>query len=280
MAKKMSDSFLYVNLACGGSYVDSPEWVNLDYFKAGPGVKKVNLLDSLPFEDKTVDAIYCSHFIEHIPRDRLNNFLKECYRILKSGTGMARFVLPDFEEMCTEYIRQRKSGNHAKADFVVLEIIDQCVRMEQGGELGALYKSLDGSNDNDFIGYIYERCGKNALLCCNDQNGEDWRTRLSRHYERILSYIEKKYCRLVSMLFPSAFKAQNVSFAAVGEKHAWLYDEYSLAVLLKKAGFSNIVKMAYDKTFSRNNPFYLLDVDVNGLPREGKESMYIEAFKK
>ena len=55
----------YLNIACGSSFIDETNWVNLDY-KSSKGVKRANLLNKLPFPDLTFDAIYCSHFIEHI----------------------------------------------------------------------------------------------------------------------------------------------------------------------------------------------------------------------
>ena len=153
MKKSISNNFIFVNLACGGSYIETPEWVNLDYSTSSPAVQRANILDPLPFGDGAVDMIYCSHFVEHIPRTRILGFLAECHRILKPGIGIARFVLPDFEEICREYLRQRESGNHIKADFVVIEMLDQCVRVDPGGELGALYKSLQEQPDENIAEY-------------------------------------------------------------------------------------------------------------------------------
>ncbi len=38
-------------------------------------------------------------------------------------------------------------------------------------------------------------------------------------------------------LLPKAFRNQNVTLAAVGERHHWLYDPYQLQQLLAAAGF-------------------------------------------
>ncbi|MBP1762839.1 MAG: methyltransferase protein [Firmicutes bacterium] len=279
MKEPVSDKMLLVNLACGGSYIDAPEWINLDYSTANTAVRKANILGTLPFENGTVDVVYCSHFIEHIPRERVNYFLTECYRILKPGKGVARFVLPDFGEICREYLYQRESGNHAKADFAVMEIIDQCVRLKSGGELGALYKSLKEKRDNNIAEYIFERCGENISNDYHDkETGGRW-LKLFKHPSFILSYLEKKYCRFISLLLPSAFREQNISFAEIGEKHMWLYDEHMLTSMLAKCGFTNIVRMPFDKTLIPNFPLYPLDISEDGRPRKGKESMYLEAFK-
>ena len=280
MKKSISNNFLFVNLACGSSYIEAPEWVNLDYSTSSPAVQRANIFGTaLPFEDGTVDVVYCSHFVEHIPRVRIPGFLTECYRILKPGGGVARFVLPDFQEICREYLQQRESGNHAKADFVVMEMLDQCVRVKSGGELGALYKSLKEQPDANIAEYIFERCGANISNGYGNTAPENSWLRLFKHPVNILFYLEKKYCRFISLLFPSAFREQNVSFAQVGEKHAWLYDERQLSSLLKKAGFAKVVRMSFDTTSITNFPLQPLDVSEDGNPRKGKESMYLEAFK-
>ena len=47
-------------------------------------------------------------------------------------------MVPDLEEMCREYLARRQMGAHEQADFVVLEMIDQCVRQVGGGEMGGV----------------------------------------------------------------------------------------------------------------------------------------------
>jgi predicted SAM-dependent methyltransferase len=280
MKKSKSNKYLFVNLACGSSYIDAPEWVNLDYSTSNPAVHRANILGTLPFEDGMVDVVYCSHFIEHIPRTRIPGFLTECHRILKPAGGIARFVLPDFEEICREYLRQRESGNHAKADFVVMEMLDQCVRMESGGELGALYKSLKEHPDANIAEYIYERCGENISHSYrHTARPENRWVGLFKNPEKVLPHLERKYSRFISSLLTSSFREQNVSFAQVGEKHTWIYDEHLLSSLLKKSGFSSVVRMSFDTTSIPKFPLKSLDVSADGSPRKGKESMYLEAFK-
>lgn len=56
-----------------------------------------------PFKDNSVDEIFCSHFLEHIPHidsyhDGLFLFMDECWRILKPGAG-ARFIVPYYSSV-------------------------------------------------------------------------------------------------------------------------------------------------------------------------------------
>lgn len=56
--------------------------------------------------------------------------------------GCIRLVLPDAEEMFSAYLRYRSSGMHEEADFLIIEIIDQCVRQRSGGELADFYAKI------------------------------------------------------------------------------------------------------------------------------------------
>lgn len=153
---------LKVNLACGGVFADLPDWLNLDFAPASPAVRKANLLGRLPVADGAAALVYSSHFLEHVPRDRVPGFLRECLHVLQP-CGVLRLVLPDLENMAREYLAMRQAGEHEKADFVVLEMIDQCVRRESGGELGKLCCRLSGWQGEDvetMIDYIRARTGE------------------------------------------------------------------------------------------------------------------------
>lgn len=43
------------------------------------------LVPPLPFDADSVEAIYASHFIEHLDQDTANEFIRECYRVLVPG---------------------------------------------------------------------------------------------------------------------------------------------------------------------------------------------------
>ena len=61
------------------------------------------MTEKLPFDDSSVDVIYHSHFLEHIPLNLGKKFLKENFRILRKG-GRLRIVVPDLEEICHAYL--------------------------------------------------------------------------------------------------------------------------------------------------------------------------------
>ena len=56
-----------------------------------------------PFKDNSIDEIFCSHFIEHIPHgdgfnDPFFNFMNEAWRVLKEE-GTATFITPYYTSM-------------------------------------------------------------------------------------------------------------------------------------------------------------------------------------
>jgi predicted SAM-dependent methyltransferase len=153
-----------INLACGGVFVSGNGWLNFDYSASHPVVQRADLLNSLPLPCNDASLVYSSHFLEHIPVNMVHGFLAECLRILAPG-GVLRLVLPDLENLCRAYMAHRESGEHEKADFLVLETIDQCVRRESGGELGAFYQQLRSTSEQQqgMISFVHERTGE-ALL--------------------------------------------------------------------------------------------------------------------
>jgi hypothetical protein len=211
---------------------------------------------------------------------RVREFLSECIRVLKPG-GQIRLVLPDLEEICREYLRLREAGENVKAEFVALELIDQCVRSVSGGELGEYYKLVRKDHGGDISTFIKLRTGE-ELLHVPDVIPMLNRSRLLRVIRqpgRLIGVMERIYCRVVTWFLPSAFREQNVSFTQVGERHAWVYDFYELSKLLEHAGFISIRKLSFNESDIDGFPLSILDMNVDGQPRKGLESMYVEARK-
>lgn len=280
-------SATYINLGCGAIFIDSPDWINLDFTPASPRVRRANLLARLPLPSDEARLVYASHLLEHIPKPKVDAFLRECHRVLQPG-GVLRLVLPDLQEMATSYLHYREAGDHERADFLVLEIIDQCVRRESGGELGRLYRRLRDEPHPDqaeLIAFVRERTGEPLVASMNGQaNNPGGRNssalaRLGGLPGRLHNRLQRLWIRAWLAALPAAFRAQNVSLADVGERHHWLWDFHQLQQALEAAGFMAVERRAPDSSAIANFPFQPLDLDAEGRSRKGAESMFVEATK-
>jgi len=92
-------------LEIGGGY--SPVYhLNLDIEKV---IGKVDIVSDvrtgLPFIDGCYDYVYSAHLIEHLFYREGEIFLREVWRILKTG-GKAQIICPDLEELVQQYKRE------------------------------------------------------------------------------------------------------------------------------------------------------------------------------
>lgn len=78
-------------LQIGGGPHSIPEWINGDIIH---GDIYLNAAKKFPFPDKSLNGIFAEQFIEHIPYNCGEKFLRECYRVLKSD-GVLRLATPD-----------------------------------------------------------------------------------------------------------------------------------------------------------------------------------------
>lgn len=99
-AERGSRSGVNLNVGAGNQEIAGFTSLDLDsewYRARGRKFLPYNMLtDDLPSEDDTVDNIYCSHVIEHLPDDVVLRFLREARRVLRNG-GTLRIACPDAE---------------------------------------------------------------------------------------------------------------------------------------------------------------------------------------
>jgi len=94
-----------LHLGCGNINVsgfiniDKLPYKNIHYLS---GVEKLSFM-----KDNSADLIYMSHCLEHIPWNKVENALKEYYRILKKG-GIIRLSVPNFETIIEMYTNRRE----------------------------------------------------------------------------------------------------------------------------------------------------------------------------
>lgn len=86
-----------------GSKVRSEGWKTLD-IDPGPEVDYVGDCRSLPqFSDGSIETIYASHVLKHVPYRQTMFVLKEWFRVLKPR-GMAMIAVPDLEALSRLYL--------------------------------------------------------------------------------------------------------------------------------------------------------------------------------
>lgn len=84
---------------------------------------RLNVMEKpLPIKDNSVDAIYCSHTLEHIFPDRISFVLQEWHRVLKFDR-FVRVVVPDMKKGIKAYLKGdvdflQKKGSPEKEEFL------------------------------------------------------------------------------------------------------------------------------------------------------------------
>lgn len=73
-------------------------------------VRYFDLRKRWEFRDGEFDAVYSSHFFEHLSLKDGEHVLRETFRVLKPG-GVVRFLLPTVEAEVEEYLRRKRAGD-------------------------------------------------------------------------------------------------------------------------------------------------------------------------
>ena len=278
MASKTTPT--YLNIGCGGTYITDPAWENIDYTSVDGGhVKRMNVLHDLDPSQAQYEAVYCSHFIEHIPLSEVSGFLKRCHS-LTAANGLLRIVVPDGEFLLREYLKHKDSGNDALAEFAYVNFLDQCVRQIRGGRLGEFYGEIASGGRPELVDYATYLNGvlelQGSVVDSNDGTMEKVR-RLLKSPARVIVGLERLYIRVVLSLLPRGYREQNVSFADVGELHHWMYDFDQLSRLLTGAGYSTVSRLTFDTSRRMDGLFLPLDAH-DGAPRKGHHQLFVEAY--
>ena len=276
----------YLNLGCGSKF--HKDWYNIDMSSNSSDVIAVNLLKGIPFPDKFFDVVYHSQVLEHIPKEKAHDFIKECFRVLKPN-GIIRIAVPDLENIVDEYkkflnenLQNPNELSSANYDWILIEMYDQTVRNYSGGQMTEFLKQTNLINEK----YIIERIGYDFRSISNSFLRGDTLNTISGNFKRVF---------LSPTIFKKAFKfifrkiKQNIlsiilsekskigSFRMGGQVHMWMYDRYSLSRLLKECGFEEIsIKSPIDSAIPKWE-VYELDVK-DGLICD-PTSLFIEARK-
>ena len=269
-----------LNIACGKRI--HKDWVNIDFHKSGESVIPVNVLKGLPFEDNSFDVIYSSHFFEHITKEQADFVLAEIYRVLNKD-GIVRIVVPDLENLCREYLEIlsniEKEESKKKYNWITVELLDQLVRRESGGEMGKMFKDKEIIDDKEMVRYIKERVGTDVSTYSSKELSFKDKLKLL-NIAKLKEFLLYKYASFVSFFLPRPFRENLLLKTNIGERHIWMYDKYYLQEKLEKAGFEDIKFLKHNESQIVNFESYLLDTNKDGTPYKGVSSLYCEGRKK
>lgn len=247
----------FLNLGCGAAFSTAPEWLNLDSHPL-PGrerhVVSYELALGIPFADGRFEAVYHSHFFEHLPRRMAEPFLRECLRVLRPG-GILRIVVPDLERSlrgylaCLEEARSGAPGAQERLLWMQAELLDQLVRQRPEDNLQAMLWMHSSPELADFI-----------------------RSRAGSEFENLPRSGPAPSGTLIPEQ-PLGLPVPGSLFPASGECHQWMYDSVSLMALLQAAGFVDARQVAHNES---SIPGFCLDSVRAGTARK-PDSLYIEA---
>jgi len=275
----------YLNLGCGSRY--HPDWTNVDFIAADPGVISCNLRKGIPFADATFDAVYHSHLLEHFTRDEAKDFICECRRVLKCD-GVIRVVVPDLESIARTYlvtldsVRSGILESEADYSWMVIELLDQVVRNKSGGLMFSYLQKENISN----VDFVLKRCGIEAKNIINNK----------QNYNQLTGSVEPTFLEkikvliraikhpgiirnnLIKLLLGKEYYLYEIArFRNSGEVHQWMYDDYSLKRLLEEKGFNSIVRTTAIESYIKGWSNYNLDTESDGTVYK-PDSLYMEAI--
>jgi predicted SAM-dependent methyltransferase len=252
------------NIGCGGTF--HPAWDNFDLVPSAVGVMALDLVGDINLPDNSYEAVYCSHVLEHLPRNIAPRVCCEFHRILKIG-GVLRLVVPDLEVIASNYVLALQGASEgdpqaeARHEWMTLEMLDQMTRSASGGFMGRMWWSRPLASRD----FIIERLGQEATKQLED-------------VDRAITAGQEPLRPEEVYLAKGVGDMEEMKFRSTGEIHRWMYDRISLKRLLLETGFRDIRVCRPAESRIPGFAGYHLDTDAEGKVRK-PDSLFMEAVK-
>jgi len=271
-----------LNIGCGNHF--HPAWINIDLVAQSPDVIESDLTRGLPLEDESMDAVYHSHVLEHLSPNDAEVFLRECQRVLKPG-GVLRVVVPDLEDIARHYLSSLESASQnddpivqANHRWMMLELVDQMVRIRTGGEMGAVLQDQETENK----AFVQSRVGMEWVLedVPKSQPQSKRRRTLRMRLKKLFRKCQKAATRAAVFILSGRRGVAALDeglFRQSGEVHRWMYDRVSLARLLESIGFDE--PLCCSAIESRIQSFAEYQLDCVSTQVRKPDSLFVEALK-
>ena len=245
----------FVNIGAGDFY--HPYWTNLDFVSDWYGPRQKNVVNfdltkngPLPFDDDSLEIIYSSHTVEHVPFESSMNLFKEAFRCLKKG-GVLRIT----------------TGPDADTDFRALTNGDKewfywDGEYKRSSDISKRYKIAPEKVPlaERWLHHVFNKLADNDLVPSDKKFKE----------LEILSLIEKKG-------FPDVldwFESQDFFSPDNPECHVSWWNHNRLKSAIEESGFDNVYRSGFWQSVSpvmRRTP--LFDTTHPTM------SIYVEAVK-
>jgi SAM-dependent methyltransferase len=271
-----------LNFGCGATF--HPDWTNIDTSPVSPDVIRHDLRKPFPFADETFAAVYGSHVFEHLEPAAGALLLQDCRRVLRPG-GIIRLAVPDLESIARLYLQslaEALDGNREaelRYDWLLLELYDQVVRKESGGNMAKYLADTARAGNSRFIA---DRIGcDGGLPTAGRMTRFSAAARMRRKLRAAANSARRKGASAFAFLFLGARGVSALReglFRNAGEVHQWMYDRFSLARALERAGFSSVRTCAAGASEIAGFAGYQLEV-IDGRERK-PDSLYIEGSKR
>lgn len=271
-----------LNIGCGSVFHAS--WTNIDVMAVSSKVQTYNIKKGLPYADNYFNACYSSHLLEHLTRNEAEKLLLECWRILQPQ-AVIRVVVPDLEAIVINYLdllekNQPGSIETANYEWIMLELYDQAVRSFSGGEMGK-YLSKNNIIDKEFIvSRIGQEAEKYWLQQENNIKLSIWKKIKSKKPEWFIQKFKIQLAKVLVKLVAGKDAEQAFEeglFRNTGEIHRWMYDRFSLRLILEQSGFVDVRVCHADESQIPNFNSYGLDMVENKIRKP--DSLFMEAIK-
>jgi len=112
-------------------------------------VRYMDITKRLPFADRSVDAIYFSHVLEHLYLDEGKRLLADCLRILRPG-GAIRVLVPDTEYFLNDYLAKAQLRD-SDACYRLNEMLGFRVLTSRGNFLKRMYAAATDFHTHKFM---------------------------------------------------------------------------------------------------------------------------------
>jgi len=230
-------------------------------------------------------VVYHSHLLEHFPKDKAFELMQECRRVLETG-GVIRVAVPDLEQIVRMYLKalelslQGDEEWQHNYEWLMIQLYDRAVRGQSGGGFLKYLQRNTIPNEE----FVCSRSGeaRRIIQGFRDRtlNGSRSATRSKsswRVFRRWPGVLRSAILRVI--LGEKDYAALGVArFRSGGEIHHWMYDQYSLATLLRRVGFADPKRFDANQSRIPGWVAYNLDTEPDGAVYK-PDSLYMEAVK-